>query len=66
MSFTLANFFSPILGGLLLDNTPGPTLWIVLAAIAGVVATGQIVTGPARERRVKILDHQGVPVAVSS
>jgi predicted MFS family arabinose efflux permease len=65
MSFTAANFFSPILGGLLLDRTPGPSLWIVLAAIAGAVAVGQIVTGPARERRVQKL-NQGVPVAVSS
>jgi MFS family permease len=67
MSFTLANFFSPIVGGMLLDNTPGPTLWIVLAALAGAVAAGQIITGPARERRVQELSHhQEVRVAVSS
>ncbi len=42
---------SPILGGMLLDNTPGPTLWILLAVLAGAVAAGQIITGPARERR---------------
>lgn len=67
MSFTLANFFSPIVGGMLLDNTPGPTLWIVLAVLAGAVAAGQIITGPARERRVQNLSHhQEVRVAVSS
>jgi predicted MFS family arabinose efflux permease len=65
-SFSLAQFVSPIFGGLLLDHAPAATLWIVLAAIAAAVAAGQIVTGPARERRAQILSkHQGVPVAVS-
>jgi len=65
-SFSLAQFISPIFGGLLLDNAPAATLWIVLAAIAAAVAAGQIVTGPARERRAQVLSkHQGVPVAVS-
>jgi predicted MFS family arabinose efflux permease len=66
-SFTLANFISPIFGGILLDHAPAPVLWMVLAALAVVVAAGQLVTGPARERRVKILsEHQGVPVATVS
>jgi predicted MFS family arabinose efflux permease len=52
MSFTLANFIAPVFGGLLLDHAPPATLWLVLAGIGVAVAIGQLVTGPARERRV--------------
>jgi MFS family permease len=66
MGFTLANFFSPILGGMLLDHTPAPTLWVVMAALGVVVAIGQFVSGPARDRRAAALNAEeplGVPVA---
>jgi predicted MFS family arabinose efflux permease len=67
LSFSLAQFVAPILGGLLLDHAPAPTLWIVLAVLGVAVAAGQLVTGPARERRVQNLSHhQEVRVAVSS
>jgi MFS family permease len=67
LSYSGSQFLAPIFGGLLLDHAPGPTLWIVLAVIGGAVAAGQIVSGPARERRVqKLLNHQGVPVAAVS
>jgi predicted MFS family arabinose efflux permease len=67
LSFSGSQFLAPIFGGLLLDHTPGPTLWIVLAALAGLVAVGQIISGPARERRVeKLSNHQEVRVALSS
>jgi predicted MFS family arabinose efflux permease len=52
MSFTLANFIAPVFGGLLLDHAPPATLWLVLAGIGVAVAVGQLITGPARERRV--------------
>jgi MFS family permease len=51
MSFTSANFFSPIIGGMVLDHTPPATLWLGLLVLGLVVAAGQFVTGPARERR---------------
>lgn len=66
-SFSLAQFVAPVFGGLLLEYAPPATLWIVLAAIGVAVAVGQIVTGPARERRAQMLsNHQGVPVAAAS
>jgi MFS family permease len=55
MGFTAANFFAPIFGGLLLDYTPPATLWLVLAALGVVVAVGQLLSGPVRERRVRAL-----------
>lgn len=67
LSFSGSQFLAPVFGGLLLDHAPAPTLWIVLAVIAGAVAVGQIVSGPMRERRVQNLSHhQGVPVAAVS
>src|SRR5262249_18510669 len=67
MSFTLANFVAPVAGGMLLDHAPPATLWLVLAGAGVLVAIGQWVTGPARERRALALtkphDSQGVPVA---
>ncbi|MDI1460111.1 MFS transporter [Catellatospora sp. KI3] len=55
MGFTAANFVAPIIGGALLDHAPPATLWLVLAALGVVVAIGQAVSGPARERRVQAL-----------
>jgi dipeptide/tripeptide permease len=70
MSFTLANFVAPVAGGMLLDHARPATLWLVLAGAGVLVAIGQWVTGPARERRALVLtkphDSQGVPVASPS
>jgi MFS family permease len=60
MSFTLANFVSPIIGGAVLDNTPHATLWIGLAVLGLIVAVGQILTGPRRDRRIAALRQQEV------
>ncbi|WP_117208352.1 MDR family MFS transporter [Allorhizocola rhizosphaerae] len=66
-SFTLANFIAPVFGGILLDHAPPATLWVVLAGLGLAVAIGQIVTGPARDRRAALLtQQQGVPVAAVS
>jgi hypothetical protein len=52
---------------MLLDHAPPMTLWLVLAGVGVVVAVGQLVTGPNRERRVQELaHHQGVRVAAAS
>lgn len=65
MSYTVASFFAPVLGGMLLDHAPAATLWLALAAVGLFVAIGQWMTGPAREKRALALSkpHQGVPVA---
>ncbi|WP_051366239.1 MDR family MFS transporter [Hamadaea tsunoensis] len=55
MSFTLANFFAPVIGGFVLDRTPPATLWLGLCALGVLVAVGQWITGPARERRAALL-----------
>ncbi|MFC7757072.1 MFS transporter [Catellatospora bangladeshensis] len=55
MGFTAANFFAPIFGGLLLEHAPPATLWLVLAALGVVVALGQLLSGPVRERRARAL-----------
>lgn len=60
MSFTLANFVSPVIGGVVLDNTSHATLWLGLAALGLVVALGQLVTGPRRDRRVATLRQREV------
>lgn len=60
MGFTAANFVAPIIGGLVLDNTPPATLWLGLAGLGLVVALGHLVSGPARERRAAILTRREV------
>lgn len=55
MGFTLANFISPVIGGLVLDNTPPATLWIGLFALGLGVAAAQWISGPSRERRAAAL-----------
>jgi MFS family permease len=55
MSFTLANFIAPVAGGAILDNTPPATLWLGLAGVGLLVALGQILIGPMRERRAAAL-----------
>ncbi|MFD0594796.1 MFS transporter [Catellatospora coxensis] len=55
MGFTAANFVAPVFGGMLLDHAPPMTLWLVLAALGVVVATGQLLSGPVRERRARAL-----------
>jgi MFS family permease len=65
LSYTFASFVSPVFGGMLLDHAAPATLWLVLAAAGVLVAIGQWLTGPARERRALAMSqaHQGVPVA---
>lgn len=55
MGFTAANFVAPVFGGMLLDHAPPMTLWLVLAALGVVVAAGQLLSGPVRERRARAL-----------
>ncbi|NUR73875.1 MAG: MFS transporter [Hamadaea sp.] len=61
MSFTAANFFAPIIGGVVLDRTAPATLWFGLGVLGLVVAAGHLASGPARERRaVQLTQPEGV------
>ncbi|NUO55781.1 MAG: MFS transporter [Hamadaea sp.] len=61
MSFTAANFFAPIVGGLVLDNTAPATLWFGLGVLGLVIAAGHLLSGPARERRAaQLTQPEGV------
>ncbi|NUT34181.1 MAG: MFS transporter [Hamadaea sp.] len=60
MGFTAANFFAPIIGGFVLDNSPPATLWLGLAGLGLAVALGHLLSGPARERRAAILTQREV------
>ncbi|MEV6968169.1 MFS transporter [Hamadaea sp. NPDC051192] len=60
MSFTAANFFAPIVGGLVLDNTPHATLWFGLGVLGLIIAAGHLLSGPARERRATHLTRPEV------
>ena len=46
-----ASFGAPILGGLVQQHAGNTALWLGCAALAGLVALGQLLAGPARERR---------------
>ncbi|GAB4048766.1 MFS transporter [Catellatospora paridis] len=55
MGFTAANFVAPVAGGAMLQYAPPATLWLVLAALGVVVAVGQLLSGPVRERRARAM-----------
>jgi len=52
LSFTSASFLSPFVGGLVLQHFGEATLWLGCLTLGLLVAGAQLVTGPARERRV--------------
>ena len=51
LSWSVAAFAAPITGGFVWQYAGNTTLWLGCAAIGGLVAVGQLVAGPARERR---------------
>ncbi|MET8149267.1 MDR family MFS transporter [Actinoplanes sp. NPDC049668] len=51
---------APIVGGFVQEHRGGGVLWLGCAAIGVLVAAGQLVSGPARERRAKAL-REGAP-----
>lgn len=51
LSWSLAAFSAPILGGLVREQAGDAVLWLGCAALAVVVAVGHLVSGPAREQR---------------
>ncbi|WFE22067.1 MFS transporter [Solwaraspora sp. WMMD937] len=51
LSWSVAAFAAPITGGFVWQYAGNAALWLGCAAIGGVVAVGQLIAGPARERR---------------
>ena len=55
LSWQLASFTAPTLGGLVREQAGSAALWLGCAAICGVVAVAHLISGPARERRAAAL-----------
>jgi MFS family permease len=55
LSWELASIAAPTLGGLVRGQAGSAALWLGCAAVSGMVAIGQLLSGPARERRAAAL-----------
>jgi MFS family permease len=55
LSWSAGAALAPIAGGLVQQHLGNATLWLGCAAIGGLVALGQLASGPARERRAATL-----------
>jgi MFS family permease len=62
LAWSGASALAPIVGGLTQEHLGDDALWIGCAAIGALVAIGQLVSGPARERRIAAVQHTDVPV----
>jgi MFS family permease len=51
LSWSVAAFGAPILGGYLQEHAGNSALWLVCGATGLVIAAGHLVSGPSRERR---------------
>ncbi|WP_326549597.1 MDR family MFS transporter [Micromonospora sp. NBC_01813] len=60
LSWSVAAFAAPITGGFVWQYAGNTALWLGCAAIGGVVAVGQLIAGPARERRAAELRSAAV------
>jgi MFS family permease len=63
LSWSIAGFGAPILGGFLQEHAGNTFLWLSCAAIGIVVAVAQVLSGPARERRAADLSAASSPAA---
>jgi MFS family permease len=52
LSWSVASFAAPIVGGFLQEHAGNTALWLSCAGIGLVAAVGHLVSGPSRERRV--------------
>ncbi|HEX5541840.1 MAG TPA: MFS transporter [Micromonospora sp.] len=62
LSWSVAGFAAPILGGLLRGQAGNAALWLGCAGLAAVVAVSHLISGPARERRAAELGRAAAPV----
>lgn len=52
VSFGVAAFAGPVLGGLVIQRFGDPTLWLACLGVSILAAVGHLVIGPARRRRL--------------
>jgi MFS family permease len=62
LSYSAAGFFAPIIGGWAIDRFGNAAMWLGTFGIGVVVAAGQLLSGPGRERRVAELKIRHAPV----
>lgn len=55
LSWSIAGFGAPIVGGFVQEHAGNAVLWIACAVLGVIVAVAQVFAGPARERRAKAL-----------
>ncbi|MCP2326442.1 MFS family permease [Hamadaea flava] len=55
LSWSIAGFVAPTVGGFLQEHVGNTFLWLLCAGIGLAVAAAQVASGPARERRAAIL-----------
>jgi MFS family permease len=63
LSWSAGAALAPIVGGFVQQHLGDATLWLGCAVVGAIVAVGQLVSGPARERRAISL-RAGAPVVV--
>jgi len=55
LSWSIAGFGAPIVGGYIQENAGNSSLWLACAGIGVIVAVAQVLAGPAREQRTRAL-----------
>ena len=55
LSWSAATAIAPLLGGLTLEHAGDKALWLTCAAVGALIAIGQLLSGPPRERRAAAL-----------
>jgi MFS family permease len=64
LSWAVASFVAPILGGTVLQYFGAPTLWLGCLGLGLIAAVFHTLAGPARERRAQALRTNPAPSAV--
>jgi MFS family permease len=66
LSWSAGTALAPIAGGFVQEHLGSATLWLSCAGIGVLAALGQVVSGPARERRAAALRAAETPAATES
>ena len=66
LSWSVAAFAAPVLGGVVRENLGNTTLWLGAAGLAFVMAVAHLISGPARERRAAELHPPVTPAPASA
>jgi len=65
LSWSAGTALAPIAGGYVLEHLGSSTLWLSCAGIGAAVAIGQVVSGPARERRAATVQSAEARIAAA-